>query len=215
MTHQLQLVGVEPRREIRDELDRCYTPDRLADAVVASISVELVEGATVVEPSFGGGAFLRAIRRRWSETVHVVAVDVDPEAPGRLDYEHDECLAGSWPAVATEWAGVLARRGCEPAWMALRPDVIVGNPPFAEAVDHVKAALALRPQVVSMILPWSYWGVDYWAELLHGAARPAVVRPIMPRPWGDRVRETAVYEWHPRTLVAPGATRIELLPGWR
>ena len=43
----------------RDKLDRYYTPDNVARACTARLTIP--DGATVLEPSVGGGAFVRAV----------------------------------------------------------------------------------------------------------------------------------------------------------
>ena len=47
----------------RDNLDRYYTPDALADRLVGRIADRLGDGM-ILEPSCGGGAFLRALLAR-------------------------------------------------------------------------------------------------------------------------------------------------------
>ena len=170
----MNLPGIEPRREIGDELDRCYTPDRLADAVVQAL--RFPGGELIIEPSAGGGAFVRALRRRWLHAV-LVGVDLDPAAPGRVGC--NDWIEGSWPEVARsiDW----------------QPNLIVGNPPFGDALEHVTAALSFGCNV-AFILPLAYLGVQAWGPLLD-TRPPAVVRPIRGRPWSDKVRETAVFEW--------------------
>jgi 16S rRNA C1402 N4-methylase RsmH len=80
---------------VGDVLDRCYTPDVLAADVVDTL--DLHGDPTVVEPSAGGGAFVRALRARLAGRGSVIAVDVDPGAT-RFPYVHH--VAGSWPSVA-------------------------------------------------------------------------------------------------------------------
>jgi hypothetical protein len=192
---QLTLTGVEAQKPIGDDLDRCYSPEALADAIVRQLKRHIPPPATVVEPSVGGGAFVRAVRRHWLGT-RVIGVDIDPTAAGlRLC---DESAVTDWPGVASAFAG--------------RDVLVLGNPPFGEAIAHVEAALSVARRTV-LLLPWAYWGVAAWAHLLREPARPWVVSPILGRPWPDRVRETAVYEWvlggrnGPPTVVMP-------LVGW-
>ncbi len=163
---------------VGDELDRCYTPDRLALACVKRMPTRHVE--TAVEPSVGGGAFVRALCRVWP-TASVLGVDVDPGAAG-LALCADKRL-GSWPKMCA--AGDIPR-----------PDIVVGNPPFSgdTALAHVEAALDLGAEAVGLILPWSYWGVERWTGLLYGRGVVSV-SPIFPRPWPAQVREVAFYVW--------------------
>lgn len=178
---------------VGDELDRFYTPARLAEVIVDALAMEAPR--TVLEPSVGGGAFARAVLRRWPR-VALCGLDVDPQALGQ------------------KWCRDFAVMDASTAHLAPAYDLIVGNPPFGDALAHVQAMLDLRPQVLAFILPWSHWGVDEWQPLLRGPMRPAIVRPIPGRPWPDSIRETAVYEWWPCSARGQD-TRIVPLPEWR
>ena len=212
MTAQLGLVGPD-LPPVRDHLSRRYTPDGLAVVIVDTLAPLLDAGCEplVVEPSVGGGAFARAIRAslgtRWGT---VVGVDLDPGARGLGEVDHG--IIGSWPEIAAEWRQVLDL-GIGHALLSQPPDIIIGNPPFTgdEGLAHVDACLLLRPRIVSLVLPWAYWGVQRWSRLLRGEHRPAIVRPIVGRPWSSHVREAAVYEWHPG--ARPSRTMIVDLPG--
>lgn len=182
---------------IGDELDRCYTPDALAVACVARASIHLETWPSIVyEPSVGGGAFVRAVRRRWYPSPNggpfdgpwIEGWDIDSGAAGLglVDAPH----AGSW---LTPWPEVGTPK-VTPA------DLVIGNPAFSDetAIAHVERALECRAPtgVVALILPWSFLGgVERWLHLTHGAHRPIEVAPIVPRPWPSRVRETALYIW--------------------
>lgn len=167
---------------VGDELDRVYTPDLLARAIVDALPGPAP--FRVVEPSVGGGAFVRAARRRWPRT-WITGVDRDGCAAGLLAV--DQALCGSWPEIAPRLP---------------RPDLILGNPPFGgdTALSHVEAALGTGAARIALILPWAYWGVERWASLL-ASCPPVEVRPILPRPWPDRVRETALYLWERGSLL--------------
>ena len=58
----------------RDPLDRYYTPPALAQQLVATLGI--LPGDVVLDPSAGGGAFLRCLDPAL-HTLH--AVDIDPE----------------------------------------------------------------------------------------------------------------------------------------
>ena len=78
----------------RDELDRYYTPDALAEACVRVLMLGLVPRSwRFAEPACGGGAFGRAAERVL-ESVQVFGCDVDPHAnPG---YDFDVCAYSAW-----------------------------------------------------------------------------------------------------------------------
>lgn len=210
---QLSLTGVRTF-STGDELDRCYTKPALSQAMVYAIRATYGETFDlVVEPHVGGGNIAREVAFAFHGRPHLVGVDVDPEAAG-FD-ACDEWHVADWPAFAAEWAAILrGATGLHHPTLLQRPDLIVGNPPFSDdtAIEHVEAALALRPLVTAFILPWGYFGVARWRHLLKGAVKPAIVRPIEGRPWPDKIREVAIYEW-----VGDGTggqpTRIEPLGG--
>jgi hypothetical protein len=179
MSEQLTLGGMAPAIGIGDELDRCYTPDALAAAIVAL--QHRMDPATILEPHVGGAAFGRAGRKQWP-AAHVTGFDLDVNAPG-----FRFCDAGRWVDFLD--AAKTVERGSF--------DLIIGNPPFSgdTAIPHVEAALKLDARRVVFILPLAFLAVDRWAWCMDGVNRPDIVRPIRPRPWGDRVREVAVYEW--------------------
>ena len=109
----------------RVALDAYHTPDDVAARCVAALP-EMPIGLRVLEPSVGGGAFLRAVHDRWAEA-YTVAIDIDPTAAGLIGSH--ECEAADFldPAVGHD----------EPY------DLIVGNPPYAHAEAHIRHALAL------------------------------------------------------------------------
>jgi hypothetical protein len=108
---------------MRDELDRYYTPDAVADACVGVLDLRGVR--FVLEPSVGHGAWVRAIRSRLPDA-EVLTCDLDPEARHEGDrHEVADFLTVAPPDV----------------------DLIVGNPPFSEALAHVEHALTLAPAV--------------------------------------------------------------------
>lgn len=184
---------------VGDPLGQVYTPIPLADAVVRALKIGPPE--VVVEPSVGGGSFVRAVRARWPSVV-VHGVDINPEAAGfPLCDRH---TAGDWPTVARYWS----RLGNRPV------DLVVGNPPFGQAVGldvtiaHVLAALDLAP-IVALVLPLPYLcGAEFDRVWQH--QRPARVHRVIGRPWPTRLREVAVFEWR------RGSTRTDVvdLGGW-
>lgn len=185
--NELTLPGMEPERAIRDDLDRVYTPDKLARAVVSAVGPYVRCRHTrghkmrILEPSVGGGAFVRACGERWP-TSRIVGIDIDPEAPG-----FKGCLSHE---VGDFASGVMA----ETVPLA---ELVIGNPPFSEALEHVQHAREMAPQsTLAFILPMAYLGVGEWQPILRRFPLTAVM-PVVPRPWPKRIRETAVYVWTP------------------
>jgi hypothetical protein len=190
----VNLPGMEPPPTVGDELDRFYTPFPLALAIAVRRFAALRASAVpyVVEPSCGGGAFVRACHH--VEPVALVeALDADPMAKG---------LA-------------LASYGTVVDFLDWRPthaiDLMLGNFPFGDLEAHLDHALGMRPRMASFILPLDRLGrgsmFHRWFDRPHGM-RLASVEAIHPRPWPDHVRETACYTWERCTSGVKGPDAV-------
>lgn len=118
-------------RADRVENDAYYTPDDLARVLVGLLPI--ANANRVIEPSVGGGAFVRAIREHAPRAM-VVGFDVNPDAPGLAIC--DGAAVGDWSTIA------------ETVWPA---DWIVGNPPYTHAEAHVASALAVGGGVAMLL----------------------------------------------------------------
>lgn len=116
---------------MRDPLDRYYTPDEVAAAVVGWLRIP--PAWTVVEPSVGSGAWVRALRAA-GHTGRIIGVDIDPQAAG-LELV-DEAHVGDWTELAPR-VGAGAQ-------------LHIGNPPFGPMVDHIEASLAVCDRAVTL-----------------------------------------------------------------
>lgn len=102
-----------------------YTPERTAAFMVSLLGPGLARGGAVLEPSCGGGVFLRALRAAGVRPKRVTAFDLDPEA-----------------VAAARALGADARRA---DWLresggAARFRFAVGNPPYLnKASGYVRA----------------------------------------------------------------------------
>lgn len=176
---------------VGDELGRMLSPRALASACLERVLLRAAIGSghRMLEPSVGGGAFVAAMRAV-KPKVRIDGVDLDPLARGLALCDN------AIVADAVKWAA-----GVEPGRYAL----IIGNPPFGRALEHVRALLALRPYRLALVLPWDRAGRQGWREVLYGEVEPGIrlreIHPIIPRPWGQHVREVALYVWGP---LAPG-----------
>jgi hypothetical protein len=145
----------------RDKLDRYYTPDALALAIVSALRDEVGAARwrtlrTVTEPSVGGGAFVMALNGLlWHrEDVIVKAIDRDHTARGLVFA--DRPMIGDF----------LGRTNGE-----VGADLIVGNPPYSDAEAHIRASLERAPLVCLLLR----------ASILGGQARHALWREHPPR----------------------------------
>ena len=110
--------------------DAYYTPPDLAQALVARLGLGV--GVRVLEPSAGGGAFVRALMSAGSD---VTPMDVDPAAVG-LRQGHHPGIVGDFldlPVVGYDY------------------DWVVGNPPYRHAEEHIRKALLHAPRVAFLL----------------------------------------------------------------
>ena len=107
----------------RRENDAYYTPDDVAAKCVGTIASRL-RNVWAVEPSAGGGAFLRALAHH---KIGGTACDVDPSAAG---------LAMGGATFVGDFATMPRPDTMLPVW-------VIGNPPYSHAMEHVEHALSL------------------------------------------------------------------------
>lgn len=106
----------------RRENDAYYTPDDVAQKCVNAIRHRIPAVCRIVEPSAGGGAFLRALGQR-----DTYAIDIDPNAEG--------LALGRYSHVG-DFLSVQRPDYSRPVW-------VIGNPPYRQAIEHVEHALSL------------------------------------------------------------------------
>jgi hypothetical protein len=114
----------------RRPLDQYFTPEPLAVACVHWLTRDgFYRGGTVLEPSSGRGAFVRAAKVAGGAPL-ITTVDIDPamEDCRPLDVAGDHHVADF----------LDGRFGVH--------DLVIGNPPFSGAEAHVRHALAHRSE---------------------------------------------------------------------
>lgn len=169
-------------------LDVKYTDDRVALALVKSLHPRVFAGS-ILEPSVGGGAFVRAVRlARGDHRADVIfGVDIDSAAPGLPEADV--------PVVGNFLDACLFEEMMEGA-----PSLVIGNPPFSGAEDHIRRAMevVLPFGTVAFILRLNFLGTikrrDLWKEY-----PPTRVDVIRPRPsftgGGTDSCEYAFFQW--------------------
>ncbi len=138
MTESLLQVqdGNESTAAERRALDLYATRPEVAQAICERLQAEVRVPDVIVEPSAGPGRFVAAALAVWPGA-HVIAVDVDGAhratclAAGAAEFH--EC---DWPT----WVERNRRAGVNCGHGRL---LILGNPPFSHAVQHITAALEL------------------------------------------------------------------------
>lgn len=165
----------EPTRD-PGALEAHYTPLALARAIVATLRVR--PGDVVLEPHLGGGAIAEAL---CDVGATVLACDLDPHAPGKAR------LLGR-PGFRYLGDGNFLDPLSEPRRRlhleARQPTLVIGNPPFSSAIDHVRAALEVAPQV-AYLLPMPFLAADE-RRPLHEEHPILEWWPVCPRPSFDR-----------------------------
>lgn len=110
----------------RKTLDQYYTPQPVADALVSWYLKRFPSDRRrrVLEPSFGRGAFVRALRARLPVTaLHITGVDLDPAEMASCNDTH----IGDFLQFRSEQCFDLA----------------IGNPPFSDAEAHIRHAMGM------------------------------------------------------------------------
>lgn len=187
------------------ELDRKYTDERVARFLVDSLSPEVFRG-TILEPSVGRGAFVRAVRatRGVQRMDLIFGVDIDAEVSGLSEADLGKVGDFLDPHLFDEW-------------METPPSLIIGNPPFSQAEDHIRRAMEVVRQfgTVAFILRLDFLGSkcrrEFWKE--YPAVRYDVIRP-RPSFTGGRTDscQYAFFQW---VKDAPVFETISGFADWR
>jgi hypothetical protein len=173
----------------REALDFYATPQPLADAICRHLAAQNATWRCVVEPSAGHGPFVRAARTCWPGA-EIVAVDVDVEKLLHLSRtEADTIFTDDWCS--------FVRVPREPPFART---LIVGNPPYREAEEHIRAALGWMRDgdALAFLLRLNLLGsrsrVALWNETPLAEVVPVVPRPSFTGGSTDAT-EYAVFVW--------------------
>jgi hypothetical protein len=160
-------------------LDVCPTPVELALAICTRLEETvcrdhyLRDPLRVFEPSAGDGAFVKAAHAIWP-TAHIEAVEIR-EACGKALVDAGARIV--WHGDLTTYADPVLLEGIGSA------DLVVGNPPFAVAEEHIRFLLKNMKEgaYLAFLLRVGFYGskerLDFWTE------HPEVYfAPIVPRP---------------------------------
>lgn len=156
----------------RNTDDAYFTPDALALAICQKLRTFIGHPGVVIEPSAGEGAFVRAVRETWPESF-IVAVEPN--------------------GGASEGANVYSAKTWEEYEAPQRADLIIGNPPFSLAEEHIKLAIS-RARYSCFLLRASFLaGRGRW-EHLHRYGNLAHVWHVIGRPsFADGKTDAAEY----------------------
>ena len=174
----------------RQENDFYPTPDPLAVAICERVAKLLPpHHFEVIEPSAGAGAFVRPLREIWG-LQPIIAIDIEPNVQALRDAGADDVFKADW----VSWIQTYRIDG---------PTLVVGNPPFSLAKEHVLVGLdyLLPSSHICFLLKQNFFGsrdrLSLWNQ---GQLRYFI--PIIPRPSfvkGEKsstdTNEYAVFIW--------------------
>lgn len=190
-------MNATPRRKN----DAYYTPDDLAAKLVYLLSARLLPGCRVLEPSAGGGAFVRALLP-YERVCSIHALDVDPDAPALS-------MPGTNKNYMTSCADFLN--------LPVRnfPHWVIGNPPFEDAEKHVRHAMRLAKNGVAFLLRLAFlesvkreafWGEHPCSDIVVLTKRPCFT--------GNGKTDSCAYGFFIRNTKYPtpqGRTHLHIL----
>lgn len=175
----------------RQENDYYPTPDPLAAAICKRLGEVLFNGHfDVIEPSAGSGAFVRPLREIWG-LQPLIAVDIEPNVQALHDAGADEIYKADW----VEWVRSYKIDG---------PTLVVGNPPFSKATEHISAGLdyLLPGSHICFLLKLNFFGgkdreLTFWRQGQLRFLIPIIGRPSFVK--GEKsstdTNEYAVFIW--------------------
>jgi hypothetical protein len=152
-------------------VDNYPTPPALAEAICKRLSELLPIGHfEVIEPSAGTGVFVRPLRQLWS-LPPLIAIDTHPSVKALHKAGADDVHKADW----VQWVKQYKVEG---------PTLVVGNPPFSLAEDHIFAGLEylLPGSHIAFLLKMNFFGGKARAATLWNQGQLRWVIPIVGRP---------------------------------
>jgi hypothetical protein len=147
------------------------TPAPLAVAICRRIAKVLPNGHfDVIEPSAGAGAFVRPLRELWS-LQPLIAIDIDPNVEALRAAGADDIHTADWGT----WVKTYRVDG---------PTLVVGNPPFSLAHEHISAGLdyLLPGSHICFLLKLNFFGGKERERVFWRQGQLRYLIPIIGRP---------------------------------
>lgn len=183
--NELNLTPTEVRPAGRHPTDSYPTPAALCAAVVAGLPGW--SPRTILEPSVGTGAWVDQLVTRWPDATYTT-IDpwAEPATPPK-NHQHHWCPFESFAAACRN--------------NGQRFDLVIGNPPYRHAEEHVRLALSLLAPggmlvfLLRLAFLASRGRYDFWL-----AAPPDRVQVLVERPSFSSDNKTdssdyAVFTW--------------------
>lgn len=183
---------------VRNTDDAYFTPPKLAEAICRRLRDTIGEMHLIVEPSAGAGTFIEAARRHWL-TARIGGVEPNP--PQRFF----DLLGANVFSIASRLSWEQENTLIDEAITESPRVLILGNPPFLLAEEHVRLALSRlghdtatepQPRYLSFLLRASFLAGDKRARGLHlGVGGLRYVWHVVGRPsfTGDGKTDGAEY----------------------
>jgi len=171
--------------------DAYFTPDEIAGRLVRLLDLN-GRHLRICEPSVGGGAFVRAIKRH-AEVIrlHITGYDLNPFAMG-----FDDCHDSRSGDFVDMTGGPF--------------DWVIGNPPYSHAEAHVRHALTLAPRcafLLRLAFLESTKRVPFWRD-----HKPARIYVLAQRPsFTGGGTDSAAYGWFVWDADHKGPTVLDVL----
>lgn len=161
-----------------EELDVCLTPEALALEICARLESGPIRDHylrgpfRVLEPSAGSGAFVRAAAQTWPES-SIIANEIRPECLDVL------LAAGAEQAESWSLEQWLAHEHCPVS----EADLVIGNPPFACAEQHIRLLLAAMKDGAYLVFLLRLGFYESHERIPFWTAHPErFMAPVVPRP---------------------------------
>lgn len=193
----------------REILDRYYTPELLAQKIIERLLQLFPEiksnksnglGPTILEPSAGQGVFVKAVRSQ-CPTAWIDAVDLDAEQKTALGQLADGVFVDDFANFKREPFNVNAAYGEGAAPKRQGYDLIIGNPPYSLAEEHVRHAISLLAEggILAFLLRINIRGsgqrLAFFDEYPHYLDFALVPRPGFKLAGKTDMTEYAVFVW--------------------
>jgi len=180
-------------KEKRRHLDQYFTPDELAMRLVAT-AWKVSRSKNGLDPHVGGGAFARALK---AFGIFPAGMDLDPNSPGKIDcgrFTSGDFLTTAPPELQSGYS------------------MVIGNPPYTDAQDHVVRALEVSDRHVFFLLRLGFLEsakrLPFWREY---PCRRVWVLSSRPSFTGNGRHDSCAYGWFwwDKSWIESKASRID------
>jgi hypothetical protein len=151
--------------------DNYPTPEPLAGAIAHRLTTNygIKAGSTIIEPAYGSGNLVRALRFHSGPTSQIIGYDIRKDVP---------TLNNTITCTGIDWCTV------EPNNIPNNTNLICTNPPYSIATKFVLHTLEIAPQdcVVAFLLRLSFLCGKERQKLIYSKYPLYELVPLIPRP---------------------------------